>query len=206
MNGLVWAAIAAVSCMVPPLVLTSSTRVDRRRGGIRPSRTLSEPRLLRAARERTRRRELADECMGLMPTLIDVVTLGLSAGLSFDASLDLYCSRFDNELAREFSRAMLSWQTGIEDRTHALSGMADRLESPAIRRFADAVTEALSFGTPLASVLEHQAGALRAEHRMAVEEQIEKAPVKMLIPLGTLIVPAMLLSILGPLLSTAMAF
>ncbi len=41
---------------------------------------------------------------------------------------------------------------------------------------------------------------------MAVEEQIEKAPVKMLIPLGTLIVPAMLLSILGPLLSTAMAF
>ena len=84
--------------------------------------------------------------------------------------------------------------------------MADRLESPAIRRFADAVTEALSFGTPLASVLEHQAGALRAEHRMAVEEQIEKAPVKMLIPLGTLIVPAMLLSILGPLLSTAMAF
>ena len=47
---------------------------------------------------------------------------------------------------------------------------------------------------------------MRAEHPMAVEEQIEKAPVKMLIPLGTLIVPAMLLSILGPLLSTAMAF
>jgi len=39
-----------------------------------------------------------------------------------------------------------------------------------------------------------------------VEEQIEKAPVKMLIPLGTLIVPAMLLAILGPLLSSAVGF
>lgn len=142
--------------------------------------------------------------MGLMPTLIDVVTLGLSAGLSFDSSLELYCTRFDNALSREFSRAMLSWQVGIEDRRTALEGMAERLGSPAIGRFADAVTEALAFGTPLASVLEHQAGALRDEHRRSLEEQIEKAPVRMLIPLGTLIVPAMLLAILGPLLSSAM--
>jgi tight adherence protein C len=37
-----------------------------------------------------------------------------------------------------------------------------------------------------------------------VEEEIERVPVKMLIPLGTLIVPAMLLAILGPLLGSAL--
>lgn len=37
-----------------------------------------------------------------------------------------------------------------------------------------------------------------------MEEEVEKVPVKMLIPLGTLIVPAMLLAILGPLLGPAL--
>ena len=187
MSGIVLAVLAATSCMVPPLVLTSPRASGQGRRTPSRRRVTHVPPLVRAVRERAEGRELAEECMALMPTLIDVVTLGLSAGLSFDAALDLYCTRFDNALAREFSRAMLSWQMGVEDRRGALSSMADRLGSPAIRRFSDAVTEALAFGTPL-----------------AVEEQIEKAPVKMLIPLGTLIVPAMLLAILGPLLSTAM--
>ena len=41
---------------------------------------------------------------------------------------------------------------------------------------------------------------IRAAHRAAVEREIERAPVKLLIPTGTLILPALLLSILGPLL------
>lgn len=200
MSGILWAVVAAVACAIPPAVLTSRGAT---RGGADRRPKPRPPRLFSKARERSARRELAGDCMRLMPTLIDVVTLGLSAGLSFDSALELYCQRFDNGLAREFSQAMLSWQMGIEDRQGALTGMAERLGSPAIGRFADAVTEALAFGTPLASVLEHQAGSLRDEHRRSVEEQIEKAPVKMLIPLGTLIVPAMLLAILGPFLSSA---
>ena len=35
-----------------------------------------------------------------------------------------------------------------------------------------------------------------------VQERIEKAPVKMLVPTGGLILPAMLLAILGPLLAS----
>ena len=45
---------------------------------------------------------------------------------------------------------------------------------------------------------------MRDEQRSEVEEEIERVPVRMLIPLGTLIVPAMLLAILGPLLGSAM--
>jgi tight adherence protein C len=74
----------------------------------------------------------------------------------------------------------------------------------AIGRFASSVSEALAFGSPLASILGQQASAIREEQRMQMEEQIEKVPVKMLVPMGTLIVPAMLLAILGPLLSAAL--
>ena len=35
-----------------------------------------------------------------------------------------------------------------------------------------------------------------------VEERIEKAPVKMLVPTGGLVLPAMLLAILGPILAS----
>jgi tight adherence protein C len=132
-----------------------------------------------------------------------VLTLGLTAGLSFDASLELYCSRYRNDLSASLSEAMASWRIGLSTRSEALAHLAEELDVDALQRFASAVTEALAFGSPLADVLEHQAQAIRDEHRSHVEEEIEKVPVKMLIPLGTLIVPAMLLAILGPLMGPA---
>lgn len=145
-------------------------------------------------------------CLGELPVLLDVVTLGLSAGLSFDASLELYCDRYQTELARAFSEAMLSWRIGAQGREAALWRLADELGVSALRRFASVVGEALSFGTPLAEALERQAQVIRDEQRSQVEEEIERVPVKMLIPLGTLIVPAMFLAILGPLLGSVMSF
>ena len=56
-----------------------------------------------------------------MPVMLDVVTLGLSAGLSFDSALELYCNRYDNELAKALSAAMLSWRLGTASRDEALS-------------------------------------------------------------------------------------
>ena len=66
------------------------------------------------------------------------------------------------------------------------------------------VGEALAFGAPLAEALEGQAHVIRDEQRAQVEERIERVPVKMLIPLGTLVVPAMFLAVLGPLLGSVM--
>ena len=141
-------------------------------------------------------------CLTDLPVLLDVVTLGLSAGLSFDASLELYCARSDGPLAHSFSQAMLSWRIGIRSREEALWSLADELRITALRRFATVVVEALAFGSPLAEALDRQARLIRDEQRSQVEEEIERVPVKMLIPLGTLIVPAMFLAILGPLMGS----
>lgn len=165
-----------------------------------------------ALRMRTRARarppsaaERRRECMEELPVLLDVVTLGLSAGLSFDASLELYCERCPNELARAFSASMLVWRLGVRGREEELLRLADELDMPALSRFAAVVGESLAFGSPLAQALERQGEAIREEQRSQVEEEIERIPVKMLVPLGTLIVPAMLLAILGPLLGSAVA-
>lgn len=161
---------------------------------------------VRQARERERLARRRTACLREMPTLIDVLTLGLSAGLSFDASLSLYCDRYQTELSQAFSEAMFSWRMGVTSREGALEAMAYELGVDALARFATVVGESLDFGSPLASALEVQAKAIRDEQRAQVEEEIEKAPVKMLIPLGVLVVPAMLLAILGPLLASAASF
>lgn len=145
------------------------------------------------------------ECLKQMPTMLDVVTLGLSAGLSFDSSLELYCGRYDSELARALGAAMLTWRLGTESREEALLGVAHKLQVASFDRFVGVVTQALAFGSPLAVTLEHQAQAIRDEQRSQIEEEIEQVPVKMLIPLGVLIVPAMLLAILGPLFGASLS-
>ena len=99
---------------------------------------------------------------------------------------------------------MLSWRIGARTREEALALLADELGVTALGRFATVVAEALAFGSPLAEALERQAQVMREEQRAQVEEAIEKVPVKMLVPLGTLIVPAMFLAILGPLLGSAL--
>lgn len=150
---------------------------------------------------RARRRE-RDRVLEELPELIDVVSLGLSAGISFDAALGIYCDKYATVLSSLLRDAMHSWQLGLSTRREALGALARRLGVPAFTTFVDTVGESLAFGAPLSKVLAQQAQAVREERRMRAQERIEKAPVKMLVPTGTLILPAMLLCVLGPLLAS----
>lgn len=210
--GTVALVLAASACAgASALVITGAPRTSLRaaRERLRGGRILVALRLLPPVARARRAAELTGRrmaCLTELPVLLDVVTLGLSAGLSFDSSLELYCSSYETELAAAFTEAMLSWRIGAESREEALARMAGELGVDALGRFASVVSEALAFGTPLAEALERQAQLIREEQRSQVEEQIERVPIKMLVPLGTLIVPAMFLAVLGPLLGAALVF
>ncbi len=136
--------------------------------------------------------------------MLDVVTLGLLAGLSFDSALELYCESSEDGLSRELGACLLRWRMGLGSREGELGRIAGELGVSALGSFAAVVSQALSFGAPLAIALESQSQAIREEQRSELEEELERLPVRMLIPLGTLIVPAMLLAILGPLLGSSL--
>ena len=138
--------------------------------------------------------------LGEVSEMIDVVRLGLSAGLSFDAALEVFCANRASELAARLERARMAWQVGVGTREDELMAAARDLDVRALETFAITVGQALALGAPLAETLAAQSRESRAAHRAAVEREIERAPVKLLIPPGTLILPALLLSILGPLL------
>ena len=151
-------------------------------------------------------RRKKDEChvsLADVALMIDVVRLGLMAGLSFDAALELYCSHQTGALPKRMNQARLSWQMGIGSRGDELERAARDLHERALESFAVAVEQALSVGSPLSETLAAQSREIRAAHRASIEREIERTPVKLLIPTGTLILPALLLSIVGPLLAAS---
>lgn len=145
------------------------------------------------------RRRSADLDRGLSE-MLEVVALGVRSGLSFDRSFQLYCEHFDTPLAKECASAHRSWSLGLATREDALRSLADSYASPLFRRVVAGMVRSLRFGSSLAEALESAAAEARADHRAHVEERVAKAPVKMMVPTGTLILPAMLLLVLGPVL------
>ena len=204
------AACCALSGMGCWLLLGGNVADARREIGRWVSLAEREAELLRNAAEKMlitageafglgARRRAID--LGAVSEMIDVVRLGLSAGLSFDAALDLYCASRDGPLASRMSEAHMLWQTGVMTREEALLEASRATGVRAMEGFAMAVGQALRLGAPLGDTLARQSREMRAAHRAEVERQIERAPVKLLIPTGTLILPALLVSIIGPLLA-----
>ena len=131
---------------------------------------------------------------------VEVICLGLRGGMPFDRALGLYCACFDSLLASELRAAAGIWQAGMLSREQALRNLASSYESAVFSRVVDSIVRSMRFGTPLADALEVLAGEARASHRARVQEQVMKAPVKMMVPIGTLILPSMMLLVLGPVL------
>lgn len=154
------------------------------------------PKLL-DAHDAKKMRRLCDEHVD---TMADIVSMGIQSGLSFDAALELYCSKFDNMLSSQLQKASIEWKSGLATRQEALFNLSESVRSKALKRFADTSLQAIQHGSPLADTLKRFSSDIRQRKRNAIERQIARAPVKMLIPTGTCILPAMLILIMGPML------
>ncbi len=150
-------------------------------------------RALRAEKE-ARRRALEQH----LSQAIEVICLGLRSGLSFDKALSMYCSCFDTVFARQLSVAQGEWNAGLRTREEALRDVQESYDSRLLERAVDGIVRSMRFGSPLADALDALAVEARNGHKAEVEEAVMKAPVKMMVPVGTLILPSMLLLVMGP--------
>lgn len=133
-----------------------------------------------------------------LPEMIDVIALGMRSGLTFDRALDVYSSYFDNELSHNCSKAKIKWDASICSRDDALRDMARTYDSYLFKRLVENIIRSLRFGSSLVENLEQSAQESRNLYKEKQEEIVSKAPVKMMLPTGTLILPAMLIFVLGP--------
>jgi tight adherence protein C len=64
--------------------------------------------------------------------------------------------------------------------------------------FSNNMVQADIMGISIVNVLKAQADALREARRRRAETQVQKAPIKMLLPLVFFVFPTMMLVLLGP--------
>ena len=144
--------------------------------------------------------ERSASCCHELPEFLEVVSLGLRSGLTFDRSFQLYTTHFETGFARSCGLAQRKWAMGLVSREEALLELAGSYDSDTLRRVVDTIGRSMRFGTSLAPELEKAAEDTQAQHRALRQEKVAKAPIRMMIPTATLILPAMLLLVLGPVL------
>lgn len=135
-----------------------------------------------------------------LPEMLDVITLGMRSGLSFDTALALYSDHFDTILSKELANAQRQWTSGLIRRDEALRKVAASYDSVIFGRTTETIVRSIRYGSSMISSLESDAAEARSAYQSQREERIAKAPVKMMIPTGVLILPAMLMLVLGPVL------
>ncbi len=132
-----------------------------------------------------------------LPDAIDLMTISVESGLAFDAAVQQVARNTDGPLADEFSRVLREMQIG-QGRAEALRGLAERTEVDDLKGFVTSMVQADSFGIPIANVLRIQSSEIRMKRRQRAEEQAQKVPVKITVPLIFCILPCLFIAVMGP--------
>jgi tight adherence protein C len=132
-----------------------------------------------------------------LPDAIDLMTISVESGLAFDAAVQQVARNTQGPLADEFSRVLREMQIG-QGRAEALRGLSERTEVDDLKSFVTAMVQADSFGIPIANVLRIQSSEMRTKRRQRAEEQAQKVPVKITVPLIFCILPCLFIAVMGP--------
>lgn len=132
-----------------------------------------------------------------MPDALDLLTICVEAGLGFDAAMSKVSEKWENQLSLAFARAIREIQLG-KARRDALRDMADRIGLAEMTSFVAAVIQSESLGVSMAKVLRIQSDQMRLKRRQFAEELAHQAPIKMLLPMVSLIFPTIMIILMVP--------
>lgn len=123
-----------------------------------------------------------------LPTVLEFLTLSLSAGEGILDALRRVSTASSGDLAAEFAEVVSAVNTGLP-LGDCLVRLSNELRLAPLTRVIEQITGALERGTPLAEVLRAQAQDSRENSKRALLEVAGKKEVAMLVPLVFLILP-----------------
>jgi len=134
-----------------------------------------------------------------LPYAIDVMALGMSAGLDFPGSVRHVVEKSSDPydpLTEELGFALQKMSLG-QTRRQVLQELAERAPVEVVVEFVGAIVQGEERGHPIARVLRIQATTSRERRSVRAEEKAAKAGVALMVPLVLLFL-AILLLILSP--------
>lgn len=142
-------------------------------------------------------RKRQSEVMKSLPDIMDLLTVSVEAGLTFDSALSKVVEKMPGALTKEFEIVLQEIKVG-KSKKDALYQMTDRVGVQDLRSFVSAVIQADQLGVSLGRVLRIQSEQIRQNRKQRISEKAMKAPIKMLIPMVVFIFPTIFIVLLGP--------
>ena len=124
-----------------------------------------------------------------LPFFLDMVGLGLDAGLNLQASIQLALEHIGTgALHQEWSTMLADMRAG-QPRVQALRQLSHRLNITSIRQLISSLIQGESMGFSLGNIIQVYADQQRTQRLMQAEKLALQAPVKMLFPMALCIFP-----------------
>jgi tight adherence protein C len=141
-----------------------------------------------------------------LPAVMDLLILGLSAGLDFTSALRQLLAKASDPrepLTEGLALVLHELEVGKTLR-HAIVRFGERFPGPSVSEFVGAVLQADAQGSPLGEVLSIQARASRQRRSVRAEELAAKAGTRMVLPM-MMAFAAALLVLAGPIFMSLMS-
>ena len=138
--------------------------------------------------------------MQAFPDALDLLLICVESGMSIEAAIQKVSAEIGGtsiELAEELSllAAELSY---LPDRRMAYDNLGRRNNHPGVKAVATAMTQAETYGTPLASALRVMAKENRELRLSAAEKKAAALPAQLTVPMIVFFLPVLFVVILGP--------
>ncbi len=132
-----------------------------------------------------------------LPNAIDLLSVSVEAGLSFESALATVAEKLEGPLASEFLQSLQEIRLG-RPRLEALDDLGRRVGVEEVHNLVQSIIQSAQLGTPISQILTLQADEIRRQRRQRAQELGARAPLKMLIPMVTCIFPTLWVMLLGP--------
>jgi tight adherence protein C len=142
-----------------------------------------------------------DEVTRDLPDVLDLMTISVAAGLGLEQAMQVSCAHFDSAVCDELRLTLREMELGLS-RHDALENLKIRTDIDDLVTFAVVLSQADALGLPIGRVLQAQGDTMRDKRRQRAREQAAKLPVKILFPLAFCFLPAIMILIMGPLVSS----
>jgi tight adherence protein C len=139
-----------------------------------------------------------------IPDGLDLLLVCVEAGSSVESAIQRVGRDMlvvHPELAGELAVVVRKTKAGIP-RADALRGLYTRTGVDELRLIGASIVQSERWGTSISKVLRVSAETLRRKRKQTAERHASTAPIKMTIPLVTMILPALFITLLGPSLLT----
>lgn len=147
-----------------------------------------------------RKDSLATIYRAVFPDFLDLLLVCIDAGLSMNAAVDRVAREFEfscKPFATNLS-LMLSEVRSGRAFPDALENLSVRLGIDEAKAFVTLVKQSLELGSDVSSALRVYADEMRTKRLLRAELMANALPIKMLLPLGVFIFPALLIVVLTP--------